>query len=90
MASDFPPSSLDSSPNTILGDAQELSPTEEMGDHHNARNDDNLRYFRVFGLQHSNKTDGEEIRCFSRSHGVSCQFVRPGLRFWPHYLRTPV
>lgn len=76
--------------NTILGDAQELPRMEEMGHHHNASTDDNLRYFRLVSLQYSNKTNSKKFRCLSRRNGVRCQFVRARLRLWPYYIRPPV
>lgn len=76
--------------NTIIGDAEELPRMEEVGDHHNARTDDNMRYFRLFGLQHSNENNSEKVRRLLRVDGVRCQFVCTRLRLWAYYLRSPV
>lgn len=89
MASDFPPLCMYRS-NTIIGDAEELPRMEEMEYHHNARTDDNLRYFWLFGLQYCNKTNSEKVRRLLRDDGVRRQSVRARLRLWSYYLRPPV
>lgn len=76
--------------NAIIGDAEEFPAMEEVGDHHDVRTDDNLRYFRLLGLQHSNKTNSEKVRRLLRGNGVRRQFVRSRLRLWSYYLRPLV
>lgn len=50
MISNCPPLLVFIPSDTILGDAPELPHMEEVGDHHNARDDDSLYYLRLLGL----------------------------------------